>query len=263
MEKYIHLDVTATGDVVPRPRGPSGSATEARYVQIADYVRGLVSKAKPGDRMPSDAELCEMFDVSRMTARQAMQLVAADGLVERRRGAGTFVRAKPVPRYLGSPLSFSESVAERGMVPSSRTLQSERITPSEDEQSALGLAEGEMAYVLERLRLADGAPMAIERVVMPLGLVAQLEVGFADGSLHTAFEKAGRSPMEAHAEVSAKAATKRQRDLLGLPQHGVVICERRTIFDQAHQPLERTETCYSTSRYSFRAVLRNDRERRP
>lgn len=244
---------------MPRPRGPSGSATSARYVQIADYVRGLVAKSSPGDRLPSDAELCERFDVSRMTARQAMQLVAADGLVERRRGAGTFVRTNLVPRYLGSPLSFSESVRERGMAPSSRTLRSELITPSDDEKSALGLAEDELGYVLERLRLADGAPMAIERVVMPLELSEQLEADFAQGSLHEAFRKAGRSPIEAHAEVVAKSATKRQRDLLGLPQHAVVICERRTIFDQDHRPLERTETCYSTSRYSFRAVLRSDR----
>jgi len=199
-----------------------------------------------------------MFDVSRMTARQAMQLVAADGLVERRRGAGTFVKANLVPRYLGSPLSFTESVVERGMEPSSRTLRSEALSPSNEERSALALAEDERAYVLERLRLADGTAMAIERVVMPLSLVEQLDPGFEDGSLHEAFRRSGRSPVEAHAEVLAKTATKRQRDLLGLPEHGVVICERRTIFDQDHRPLERTETCYSTSRYSFRAVLRSD-----
>lgn len=201
-----------------------------------------------------------MFDVSRMTARQAMQMVAADGLVERRRGAGTFVRANLVPRHLGSPLSFSESVIERGMVPSSETLRSGGIEPSDDERTALGLEESESAFVLERLRLADGTPMAIERVVMPAELVEQLEPGFADGSLHQAFRRAGRSPVEAHAEVVARAATGRQRELLGLPEHGVVICERRTIFDQHHRPLERTETCYSASRYSFRAVLRNDRD---
>lgn len=245
---------------MPRSKGPSASAQRARYIQIADHVRGLVARSKPGDRLPSDAELCEMFDVSRMTARQAMQLVATDGLVERKRGAGTFVKANRVPRYLGSPLSFSESVEERGMIPSSELLQSEPIVPSDDESSALGLAPGEKAFVLERLRLADGSPMAIERVVMPLDLVEQLETGFAASSLHEAFRKAGRSPIEAHADVSARAATKRQRDLLELPQHGVVICERRTIFDQDHRPLERTNTCYSAERYAFRAVLHSDQE---
>ncbi len=195
-----------------------------------------------------------------MTARQAMQLVAADGLVERRRGAGTFVKANPVPRYLGSPLSFSESVRERGMTASSQTLSLGPIEPTDDERKALGLGPAEGAFVCERLRLADGRPMAIERVVLPLVLARELEDGFETGSLHEAFRRAGRSPVEAHAEVVARTATKRQRELLGLPEHGVVICEKRTIFDQRHRPLERTVTCYSTSRYAFRAVLRTDQE---
>ena len=52
----------------------------------------LIAAGAPGDRLPSDAELCEQYGVSRMTARQAVQLVATDGLIDRRRGAGTFVR---------------------------------------------------------------------------------------------------------------------------------------------------------------------------
>lgn len=85
----------------------------ARYELIADYLKGLIAEAEPGDRLPSEAELRERFDVSRMTARQAVQMVANDGFIERRRGAGTFIRAHPVPRDLGSSLSFSGSVWAR------------------------------------------------------------------------------------------------------------------------------------------------------
>lgn len=230
------------------------------YEQIAGYVRILVAESSPGDRLPSDAELCHKFSVSRMTARQAMQLVAAEGLIERRRGAGTFVRAKVVPRDLGSPLSFSESMRARGMAASSKTLEWGEAKPSVDERHALGLGDDGRAYVLERLRLADGKPMAIERVVMPKWLADQLPEGFEKGSLHHAFRTLGRAPTEAHAEVTARKASKRQRELLGLTQAGVVICERRTIYDQSDLPLERTETCYATSRYSFRAVLRQGGE---
>lgn len=227
----------------------------ARYEQIAAYLRDLISRSKPGDRLPSDAELCERFEVSRMTARQAVQVVANEGLVERKRGAGTFVRARPVQRDLGSPLSFSENMRARGMAPSSETLAWGPVTPTEDERSALGLEHGEQAYALERLRLADGTPMAIERVVMPRDLALSLDDDFKEGSLHEAFQRVGRIPTQSHAEVTAHRATKRQRELLGLPSSGIVICERRTIFDQDHVPLERTVTCYASSRFSFRAVL--------
>jgi GntR family transcriptional regulator len=227
----------------------------ARYEEIADYLRGLIAAASPGDRLPSDAELCSLFDVSRMTARQAVQLVATSGLIERRRGAGTFVRSHPVLRDLGSPLSFSESMKRRGMTASSRILEWAEIEPSPEERRALRLSAGATAQVLERLRLADGTPMAIERVVMPLELAGSIDGDLETGSLHAAFERAGRYPSEALAEVSARHPTKRQRELLELPASGIVLCEQRTITDQTGAPLERTETFYASSRYSFRAVL--------
>lgn len=231
------------------------SKTPARYEQIAQYLRGLVDTAEPGDRLPSEAELCEKFDVSRMTARQAMQIVSTDGNIERRRGAGTFVRSKPVQRDLGSPLSFSENMKSRGMVPSSETLSWERVEPSEDERISLGLGQSDMAYALERLRLADGTPMAIERAVIPEGLALSVEEHLGSGSLHDAFQKTGRTASKAHAEVTARKATKRERELLELPASGIVICEQRTIFDQDGKPLERTVTWYASARYSFQAVL--------
>ena len=232
------------------------SPQPARYEQIAQYLRKLIEDSAPGTRLPSDAELCERFGVSRMTARQAVQVVAADGMIERRRGVGTFVRSKPpVERDLGSPLSFSEAMRARGMEASSETLAWGPVEPTDDERVALGLGDGEGAYALERLRLADGTPMAIERAVMPEQLARTLEAGFESGSLHQAFQKLGRIPERAHAEVTARRATKRQRQLLRLPSSGIVICERRTIFDQDHEPLERTLTWYAPGRFSFRAVL--------
>jgi GntR family transcriptional regulator len=234
----------------------------SRYGEIADYLRGLVAAARPGDRLPSEAEICESFDVSRMTARQAFQLVAADGRIERRRGAGTFVRAGHVTRDLGSPLSFSGSMMERGMETSSRTLEWGEVVPTEDERLHLALSDEENGYVLERVRLADGTPMAVERVVMPRHLALSLRTGFQDGSLHEAFRGVGRVPAEAHAEVRAQRANKRDRDLLGLGPSGLVISELRTIYDQDGLPLERTETRYAANRYTFRAVLREPRSQK-
>lgn len=239
-------------DVTERPT--------ARYEQIADHLMELVEAAEPGDRLPSEAELCEQFGVSRMTARQAVQLIASEGLVERRRGAGTFVRSHPVPRDLGSPLSFSGSMRARGMSASSATLRWGPINPSDDERNALELEREDGAHVLERLRLADDIPMALERVVMPSSLALSLADGFEEGSLHDAFRSVGRRPTEAHAEVSARKANKRERELLGLPPSGIIISERRTIYDQDTRPLERTETRYAASRYAFQAILRQEDE---
>jgi GntR family transcriptional regulator len=231
---------------------------QPRYVEIADYVRNLITDAEPGDRLPSDAELCERFDVSRMTARHAMQILTNEGLLRRQRGQGTFVTAGRVTRLLGSPLSFSEGMRRRGAVPSSHLLTSGEVVPTTAEAAELHLEDGEPAVVLERLRLADGVPMAIERVVMPTALGAVLGEDLETGSLHSAFERLGRIPTQALAEVSARRVTAREGRLLDLPPSGVVISERRTIFDEDGTPLEATVTCYAADRYRLQAVLHRD-----
>jgi GntR family transcriptional regulator len=108
--------------------------------------------------------------------------------------------------------------------------------------------------------MADGTPMAIERAVMPSDLAMSLQDGFEHGSLHDAFRDVGRIPTRAHAEVAARRATKREREILSLPPNGIVITERRTIYDQDGEPLERTETTYVARRYRFRAVLHDEGE---
>ena len=230
-------------------------STGPRYVEIADYLRTLIADAEPGERLPSDAELCERFDVSRMTARQAVMVLANENLLERKRGSGTFVSAHRVPRALGSPLSFSESMQQRGMEPSSRVLRAGPVSITSDDAAVLGIAPSVPAIVLERLRLADGIPMAIEHAVIPTDDAALLDEDLTSGSLHAAFERSGRIPTRALAEVGARTATKRERDLLELSTNGVILSEVRTIFDQHDEPLEHTSTFYAAERYAFTTVL--------
>ena len=226
-----------------------------RYVEIADYQRRLIAASRPGDRLPSEAELCERFGVSRMTVRQAVQLLANERLLVRRRGEGTFTAPRVVARLLGSPLSFTESMRRRGLRASSRMLHAGWIDPSSEDRAALHLPVGSRAIVVERLRLADDLPMAIERVVAPPTCAGILEDDLAGGSLHDAFERLGRIPTRAQARVSARPATDIERRLLGLDPDGVVLSERRTIDDQDGIPIEHTETLYAAERYEFEAVL--------
>lgn len=235
----------------PRPTSP-------RYWEIASYLRTLVSQGNPGDRLPSDAELCGRFEVSRMTARHAVQQLEHEGLLFRRRGQGTFIAPRPVMRLLGSPLSFSESMRRRGLPASSRLLQWAEIDPSPENITALQLLSGQRPWVLERLRLADGVPMAIERVVMHPTLAGVSSDDLEVGSLHAAFERLGRIPTRAQAWVSARIADGRERRLLELTHPAVLLVEQRVISDQDDIPLEHTETRYAADRYRFETVLRRD-----
>lgn len=235
-------------------------ATETipRYIEIAAALRRQVALARPGDRLPSDAELCDRFGVSRMTARQAVQLLANERLLVRRRGEGTFVAPRAVQRLLGSPLSFTENMRRRGLRASSRLLQSGWIDPTPEDLEALRLAPGTRVILVERLRLADDQPMAIERVVLTPSLEAVLSFDLERSSLHSAFERLGRRPTWAEAHVSARRVTPRERRLLELGAGGVVLSERRIIADQDGIPLEHTETLYAAERYVFEAIMHRD-----
>ncbi|HXF56712.1 MAG TPA: GntR family transcriptional regulator [Actinomycetota bacterium] len=235
-------------------------APEPRYGQIARYLRALVAAGAPGDRLPSDADLCRRFSVSRMTARQAVQVLVNEGLCYRRRGQGTFVAPRPVPRLLGSPLSFTESMRRRGLRASSRVLLAEVRNPDPEDVEALGLRPGERVAVLERLRLADDVPMAIERAVLVPDLAPVLAEDLERGSLHAAMERLGRVPTRAQSWVSARLATPTERRLLELGPRDVLLCERRVITDQRGRPLEHTETRYAARRYVFEAVLHRDEQ---
>lgn len=226
-----------------------------RYQEIAEYLRRLIASSRPGDRLPSEALLCDRFGVSRMTVRQALQVLANEHLLVRRRGEGTFAAPRVVARLLGSPLSFTESMRRRGLRASSKLLHAGWIEPSIEDRAALHLPMGSRAVVVERLRLADGLPMAIERVVSPPTCAGILEGDLEGGSLHDAFERLGRIPTRAQARVSARRASDIERRLLGLDPDGVVLSERRTIDDQDGVPIEHTETLYAAERYEFEAVL--------
>jgi GntR family transcriptional regulator len=232
--------------------------TGTRYEEIARFLRAEVASAIPGSRLPSESELCTRFGVSRMTARAALQILDHEGLIIRRRGRGTFVASRPVPRLLGSPLSFTESMRRRGLTTASRLLAAGEVDPTQEDRDALGLAEGERPLVLERLRIASEVPMAIERVILHPSLQAVLDEDLATGSLHAALERMGRIPTRAQAWVSARVADSRERKLLDLEEPAVILSERRVITDQDGRPLEHTETCYAAERYTFEAVLERD-----
>lgn len=227
------------------------TSPQARYLEIAAHLRKLVDTGEPGQLLPSDAELCQQFNVSRMTARQAVQLLVNEHLVDRRRGKGTFVARHRAQRLLGSPLSFTESMQQRGVAVSSVRLSSGVATPSETEADALGSAAGDQVHVIERVRLADGVPMAIERVALPISVAQKIDTDLISGSLHAAFEEAGLIPSRALSHVGARVSTDWEQDHLETSPTSVILTEERTIFDQTGLAMEHTVTMYAADRYTF------------
>jgi GntR family transcriptional regulator len=223
-----------------------------RYYEIEQALRARIAGLEPGDALPSDAMLCEEFGVSRMTARNAVQRLAQEGLVHRIPGRGTFVARPPTHRQASNLLSFSEEMRRRGRTPTSTLLQRERRAPTDSEVSRLELARGEGVLVVRRLRLADGEPVAVETAVFAASLAPVLEqADLEKGSLHATLIAAGRVPTGGRATLGAAGATAEDARRLEVKRGAPLFVERRLIFDEKGRPLELTESRYVADRYAL------------
>ena len=223
-----------------------------RYREIEHSIRQRLARLKPGAELPSDAQLCEEFGVSRMTARHAMNSLAQEGLVFRVRGRGTFVGEPPTHRRASSLLSFSNEMRRQGRMPSSRVLGRALRAPTREEAVRLQLKDTEKVVWLRRIRLADGHPIAVEstrlhRRTAPAVLAADLR----KESLHAVLVRAGCLPTKGRATISAEPAAADDARWLEMRKGDPLLVERRIIVDQQGRPLEFTESRYPADRYAL------------
>lgn len=202
----------------------------------------------------TEAELCRRFAVSRMTVRQALQVLTSAGLVERQRGRGTFVAARPLHRRPGVFLSFTEEMARRGLVASSRLISAGISAARPEEVVDLGLGAGADVVRIERVRLADGVPIAYEDVALLVDHAEVLASDLRAGSLHHALNGIGVVATSATGTIAARLARRGEAHMLETSRSAALLVEVRLLFDQGGRPFERTESRYVADRYVIDVV---------
>jgi GntR family transcriptional regulator len=225
---------------------------QPQYRQIEHALRERISGLRPGERLPSDADLCAEFGVSRMTARNAMQLLAEEGLIRREPGRGSFVAQPPTHRRANRLMTFTHEMLRAGRVPSSRVLTRVIRPSSPSEAASLGIPPRQPVVHLRRLREADGEPVALESAIL-IGACADavMTADLVHGSLHETLRHAGFELARGTATIAAAAATTDEARLLGTRPDGPLLVERRVIMDTHGNRIEATESVYPADRYAL------------
>lgn len=233
------------------------------YYQIREQLRQqiLSGELKPGDPLPSEAQICVQCGVSRMTARLALSQLANEGLVVRRKGRGTFVSPPKATLREASPfsLSYTDLLEGLGLHAGARIRRQEIIPAPPSVAEALKLQVGEAVVCIVRLRLADGQVMSLETSYLPHRLFPTLaELDLADRSLYRVLEERfSRPPDYAVDTIELSTAGPYEAAELGIPEGTPVVLSTRVTYSEQDIPLVFTQTLHRGDR--FRAVVRCDR----
>lgn len=232
------------------------AARVPKYYRLKQELRQEISQLPPGSAIATERLLSGRFGVSRTTVRQALQELAVEGLLRRFQGRGTFVAPPKLTQTL-QLTSYTEDIAATGRRPASRLLDVTVVPAPADVAERLELAPGEPVQRLERLRLADEEPMAVEAVHLDAGRFGGIGAAMDHGaSLYRVLrETYGVALVRAEETIETVLASPAEAALLetgtGLP----LLLLTRTSWDERGRPVEYVRSLYRGDRYRFVANL--------
>jgi len=236
-----------------------------KYREISDAIRSQIQdgRLKAGDQVMTENELCQHYGVSRMTARNALETLAAEGIVRRISGKGTFVNSIRVEKLGGSVTSFSDDIRSAGMEPGSILVEYRTLRGFElpgNIRDDLEVAPDELVHSICRIRTADGLKVALNYTYIPCSILPALDTRMLEGSIYEYFiNQYGLEICIGSLTNEAVLPTPEQKQLLGIGDCALLKTSHASYLADG-RPLEYTITYYVNSRIVYtRNSLRNER----
>lgn len=240
------------------PAAFDDSAGGPLYLQLHRRIAEAIASGRlqPGDSLPPERELAAMTGLSRVTIRKGVAELVAAGQLVQRRGSGTFVapRVEKLEQALSLLTSFTEDMARRGKGVESRWLARGLHAPAPEEMMALGLGVGDRVARLERVRISDGVPLAIEHASLAQALLPDPEA--VAGSLYAVLQARGLRPVRAVQRISAANLGARDAALLGVATGAAGLRIERISYLPSGQVVEFTRSLYRGDAYDFAVELK-------
>jgi len=232
------------------------------YSQLVSIVKRNISAGTlaPGDMLPSEAELCKTFDISRSTVRQAIGALEADGLVVRKQGRGTFVAEPKMRRRTEHVYSFTSEISALGMNPSSTLIDFEVMDPTPDIVKVLELSSPDAkVYRFTRIRNVNDIPLILETSFYPQFIYPKLTRELLEThSFYSLLYEVGIVPYSAVDSYEAVVLSREEAELLGCkPGSSAFFVQRRT-WTESGMIYEFTQSLIRADRVKLDVYLHKD-----
>lgn len=256
-----------TSSLVPSALPPSATVSAVDhnspvpyYAQVKETLRERIERGewRPGEQIPGEPELCQLFGVSRTVIRQALTELGFEGLIVRAKGKGTFVAEPKITESLAQRLTgFYEDMAGRGAPPVSRVLQ-QQLAPATDRIAGyLGLAPGAPVVVIERLRFVNSEPLVLVISFVPHARCPHaLDADLTHQSLYALMEsECGLLIARGRRTLEAVAAGPRESELLQVPVGAPLMLLNSVALLDDGTPIEYYQALHRGDRSRFDAEL--------
>ncbi len=237
--------------------------TETKYLMIYNWLSEQIKNKiyNPGDKIPNETELAEMFNVHRMTVRHAIDKLVNKHMLIRTRGKGTFLLSDKEPiltKSLEGISSYYDDIIKSGMTPRYKTLESKIMEQHNSVGEKLGLDIGEPVVYLKRLMLANEIPMVIEHCYLPDTLFSDI----LDKNLNTILYKIirdeyGMKLMHSSQEIGAMLPDEQDRKILKISNTCACIWVEGIVYNDLGQAVEYTKSIYRGDKYKFQCNIGN------
>ncbi len=240
-----------------KPAPPNRASPLYRW--LADTLREQIQNGvyKPGDMLPPERELVRRYAMSSITVTRALNELVREGWIYRQAGKGTFLKRDKLEERLARLSSFAEEMHGRGILPQYQLVRLKLMPPPPEIAQALRLAPGEKAYLIERLHLVEGEPLALAKGFWICEVGEQLaRRDLTSIPLYETVEQELRMPLlEADESIGAAQANAEIARKLGVPRHAPLLVQERLTFTTAHKPIHHTTTYYRADRYKYNIRL--------
>jgi GntR family transcriptional regulator len=237
------------------------------YIQLIEALKERISQGdwKPGDQLPSEPELCEVYGVSRTVVRQALGEIELDGLIVRRKGKGTFVAEPKINESLAQKLTgFYQDMVERGHTPITQVLEHKVMPASKKVATYLGIAPDSEVVEIKRLRFVADEPITLVTTYLPYHLCPALaDVDLTNRSLYQFLEQeCGLMIARGRRTIEAVAANENEAELLQVDRGAPLILLDSVSYLDDGTPIEYYHAVHRGDRSRFEVELVRIREQR-